>query len=52
MNAKPDASGQRRQALVIQHTASENLGAVEGALKAAGVAFDYVRTFQDQPIPH
>jgi GMP synthase (glutamine-hydrolysing) len=37
--------------LVLQHAESENLGTIEDALTAGGVAFDYIRTFEGQPVP-
>jgi hypothetical protein len=35
-----------RRVIVLQHAASENLGTIEGALTACGVAFEYVRSFE------
>ncbi|MBI4308419.1 MAG: type 1 glutamine amidotransferase, partial [Chloroflexi bacterium] len=37
--------------LVLQHAAPETLGAIADALKAAGLAFRYVRTFAGEPVP-
>jgi GMP synthase (glutamine-hydrolysing) len=51
MNANTGVPSAHRKALVIQHDASENLGTIEDALNAAGVAFEYVRTFEGQPVP-
>lgn len=45
------ASGANQRVLVLQHAESENLGTIEGALRAAGVAFDYVRAFEGQAVP-
>jgi GMP synthase (glutamine-hydrolysing) len=35
----------------MQHAESENLGTIEDELRAASVAFDYVRTFEGQSVP-
>jgi GMP synthase (glutamine-hydrolysing) len=43
---------QNRRVLVLQHAESENLGTIEDALTAGGVAFDYIRTFEGQPVPN
>jgi GMP synthase (glutamine-hydrolysing) len=40
-----------RNVIVLQHAASENLGTIEDALTACGVAFEYVRSFEGQPVP-
>lgn len=37
--------------MVLQHAASEGLGTIENALTAAGVAIEYVRAFEGQPVP-
>jgi GMP synthase (glutamine-hydrolysing) len=37
--------------LVLQHARSEGLGTIEDALKFAGLEFEYVHTYQGQPIP-
>lgn len=42
---------QNRRVLVLQHAVSENLGTIEDALIASGVAFEYVRTFEGQHVP-
>jgi GMP synthase (glutamine-hydrolysing) len=51
MNGRPDASTGSKRVLALQHAESENLGTIEDTLKTAGVAFDYVRTFEGQPVP-
>jgi GMP synthase (glutamine-hydrolysing) len=51
MKPNTEASSKDRKVLVLQHAESENLGTIEDALVAAGVAFEYVRTFDGQPIP-
>ena len=40
-----------RRVVILQHAQSENLGTIEDALTANGVSFDYVRTFEGQPVP-
>jgi GMP synthase (glutamine-hydrolysing) len=51
MKSNTEASSSNRKVLVLQHAESENLGTIEDALVAAGVAFEYVRAFDGQPIP-
>jgi GMP synthase (glutamine-hydrolysing) len=40
-----------KSVVVLQHAASENLGTIEDTLTAAGVAHQYVRAFDGQPVP-
>lgn len=40
-----------RRVVVLQHAASENLGAIENILGREAIEFRYVRTFEDQPVP-
>ncbi len=51
MSPIPEALSSSRKVLVLQHAKSENLGTIEDALTAGGVAFDYVRTFEGQQVP-
>ncbi len=51
MNPNLGASNAHRNVLVIQHAASEGLGTIEDALNAAGISFEYIRTFEGQPVP-
>jgi GMP synthase (glutamine-hydrolysing) len=51
MKSNTEASSKNWKVIVLQHAESENLGTIEDALVAAGVAFEYVRTFDGQPIP-
>lgn len=37
--------------LVLQHAESETLGLIADSLRSASKTFQYVRTFEDQPIP-
>jgi GMP synthase (glutamine-hydrolysing) len=39
------------QVLVFQHARSEGLGTIEGALRASGHSFKYLRTFQGETVP-
>jgi GMP synthase (glutamine-hydrolysing) len=40
-----------RKLLVVQHIAPETLGTITDALEPKGVSVQYVRTFQDEPVP-
>lgn len=42
---------ENRKVIVLQHAESENLGMIEDALIAAGVACEFVHTFKGQPVP-
>ncbi len=44
-------SGEGKPVIVFQHSASEGIGAIENALRAESVQFEYVRSFEGQPIP-
>lgn len=37
--------------LVVQHTAPETLGTIVDPLEPKGVSFEYIRVFQDEPVP-
>jgi GMP synthase (glutamine-hydrolysing) len=37
--------------LVVQHTAPETLGTIVDALEPKGVSVQYIRVFQDEPVP-
>lgn len=51
MSASHGARPEKGKVIVLQHAESENLGTMEEALAACGVAFEYVRTFEGQAIP-
>lgn len=51
MSATHEAAKGNRRVIVLQHAESENLGTMEDALAAGGVAFEYVRTFEGQAVP-
>lgn len=51
MTSKRERRARSKRVLVLQHAASENLGTIEKALRAEKLEFDYVRSFEGQPIP-
>lgn len=40
-----------RPLLAIQHTPVENLGTIESVLREASIPYEYVRTYEGEPIP-
>ena len=52
MNGPLSKSSENNTVLVLQHAQSDILGTIEDALKAVGVSFEYLRAFEDQPVPN
>ncbi len=40
-----------KKVLVLQHTAPETIGTIADSLEPKGVSVEYIRTFQDEPVP-